>query len=227
MNPPKVSSGERWRRLALVAIVALGALLVALPIDARGRREGEEVIVSGSVVDAAGQPVGGATVEIRASRRAFSLRDFRVARRGSRRASATTDSRGNFEIVWSWHPYYTKFDLVAGVPDGIPGKSEGLHILAQTNLSRRMKRDSSVIATLEISDRSEVDSLNEFLAGLNSAAKRRVYHEAGKPDKVRVTEFPAYRETSWWFFEQGKVYIFKNGELSGVDDFEPIPQSSS
>ena len=127
------TSLRRWWRVSLVLTAAL--LTLADGAWGKGRREGEEVVVAGMVTDAEGQPVAGAVVEVRASRRAFWLRDFRVARRGSRRARSTTDARGQFEISWSWHPYYNRFDLVAGVASGPPGPDSEIEVLATVDLS--------------------------------------------------------------------------------------------
>ena len=34
--------------------------------------------------------------------------------------------------------------------------------------------------------------------------------------------FPDRDETSWWYFERGEVVRFVDGELSGVDRFDPV-----
>lgn len=201
----------------------LGIALASIPAsaEARGRPEGEEVILTGVVTDATGKPLEGVTLELRGTRRAFSLRDFRIARRGLRTASAVSDRRGNFEIRWNWHPYYNRFDLLAGV-DSTPGTKNDLEVLTEVDLTARMSHGNPVVAAVEIPDRSSVDSLNAFIATLDSDAKQRVYQEMGKPDKVRDTVIAQQPETTWWYFERGKVYRFKRGEIDGVEDFEPI-----
>jgi len=208
---------------ALIALAMVAALQPA-PAEARKRTEGEEVVVTGAVTDAAGKAVVGVTVELRGTHRAFSSRDFRIKRRGSRIASTETDATGSFEILWIWHPYYNRFDLVATIPTGPPESSDELLELGRVDLSERMRQGNPVVATLQIDDSAPVDSLREFLAVVDTEDERQAYQEMGKPDKVRHTKLPTHVETSWWYFEQGKVYRFRNGEKDSVEQFEPIRQ---
>lgn len=207
----------------IVATCAFIAILLATPALASKRAENEEVVVTGVVMDTTGKGVAGAIVELRGKHRAFSLRDFRVKRRGSRVVRSQTNASGSFEISWLWHPYYDRFELVAGVPLGPPETSGGLAELALVDLSKRMKEGNPVVATLEIENTDQVDSLRDFLAGIDTDDERQVYQEMGKPDKVRHTTLPTHEETSWWYFEQGKVYRFRDGEKESVEQFEPVP----
>jgi hypothetical protein len=207
----------------MVVTCAFIAILLATPALASKRAENEEVVVTGIVTDTSGKGVAGATVELRGKHRSFSLRDFRVKRRGSRVARSQTNASGSFEIRWLWHPYYNRFELVAGVPLGPPDISDELVELALVDLSARMKQGNPVVATLEIEDTDPVDSLREFLAELDTDDERQVYQEMGKPDKVRHTTLPTHEETSWWYFEQGKVYRFRDGEKESAEQFEPVP----
>ena len=214
-----------------IVALAVGLLVLGLAADPAmaaksGWSEGDEVVVTGVVTDPAGVPLGGVTLELRGTRRAFSLRDFRIAKRGLRTASAVSDERGNFEIIWEWHPYYNRFDLLAGV-DPTPRSEGDLQVLAEVDLSARMSHGHPVVAAVEIVDRTSVDALNAFVDTLDSEAKQRVYQEMGKPDKVRDTVLARQPETTWWYFEQGKVYRFDRGEIESVEDFEPIPEPES
>jgi hypothetical protein len=208
-----------------LAVLAVAAAQLAAPAEAKKRPEGAEIVVAGTVTDTAGRAVVGVTVELRGTHRAFSSRDFRIKRRGLRVAKTQTDAAGNFEIHWLWHPYYNRFELVATIPNGPPESSDELLELGRMDLSKRMHQGDSVVATLQIEDASPVDSLREFLAVVDTDDERQVYQEMGKPDKVRHTRLPTHVETSWWYFEQGKVYRFRNGERDSLERFEPIPQN--
>ena len=200
----------------------MAALLVIHgPVTAKHERD-DEILVSGQVIDASGAGVAGAAVELHGTHLGFSLRDFRIKHRGSRIVEAETDSSGSFELRWRWHPYYNRFDLVAGVRLGPPKDEQELLVLGRTDISRRMQQEGQIVATVEIADASPVASMREFLSQLDSADQRQVYQETGKPDKVRHTALATGTETSWWYFELGKVYRFRDGETESVEHFQPI-----
>jgi hypothetical protein len=223
--PPVKSLSCRYSRRAISTSLLLASILLATgPAFGAKRSLDDEVVVSGIVTNLAGEPVAGATVELRGKHLGFSLRDFQIKRRGGRTSRAVTDASGSFEILWSWHSYYHRFELVAGVPLGAPQDSEGLLELGRVDISRRMKNGDPVVVTIEIGNTQAVDSLREFIASLTTADERQVYQEMGKPDKVRHTKLATDEETSWWYFDQGKVYIFRNGRKDIVEEFEPIPQ---
>ena len=49
-----------------------------------------------------------------------------------------------------------------------------------------------------------------------------MYQERGRPDKVETTRYEDRVETAWWYFEQGKVCRFADGELVKVEEFDPV-----
>lgn len=59
--------------------------------------------------------------------------------------------------------------------------------------------------------------------GATTDDERRILDEMGQPDQIDSHQRLAGTETSWWYFEDGKVYHFMNGELSQVMHFDPIP----
>lgn len=223
-------SSTRTRRLrsstaAVRIAVSLAAvlILVAEPAAAaRGPAEGTEIVVTGTVTDGAGSPVEGVTLDLTAARRAFSLRDFRIRERGSRSLRATTGRDGSFEIRWLFHPYYNRFELVAGVEVGLAGGETALRPLERRDLSKRIRQGSPVVVTFALADTGFVDAMRQLLADIDSEDERRVYREMGKPDKVRREQHLGRPETSWWYFEVGRVFRFHGGTLDSVEEFEPI-----
>jgi hypothetical protein len=203
--------------------LAAALVLVSEPAAAaRGPAEGTEILVTGTVTDNAGSPVEGVTLELVAARKAFSLRDFRVRERGSRTLRSTTDGTGSFEIRWLHHPYYNRFELVAGVEVGLPGGETALRPLDRRELTHRIRQGSPVVATFALADTGFVDAMRQLLADIDSEDERRVYREMGKPDKVRREQHLDRLETSWWYFDVGRVYRFHEGALDSVEEFEPI-----
>ena len=79
-----------------------------------------------------------------------------------------------------------------------------------------------MVATVQLADTRFLDSFLEFKASLSSESQREVYREAGKPDKVRHRAFPTHTEVDWWYFDLGRVYRFRDGELSEMQEFTPV-----
>jgi hypothetical protein len=187
---------------------------------------GDHVTISGVVTDGGGRPLSSVRVGLRASRTRFGFRDLWKRRLNPTSVGAITGEDGSFEIDWPWQPGYNRHELVAGVVVGKPAGEEEFRVLARIDLSRRIRHGNPVVATLEIEDTAFLDSFLEFLSTVDSEDERRVYQEMGNPDKVRHEEFSEHGETSWWYFEQGKVYRFRDGEVDSVDQFEPIEPNS-
>jgi len=73
-----------------------------------------------------------------------------------------------------------------------------------------------------VSDADFVRNLREFLATISSEDERRVHRQMGEPDKVERIDYPDHREVSWWYFESGKVYRFRDGRLEQIEPFDPV-----
>jgi hypothetical protein len=56
----------------------------------------------------------------------------------------------------------------------------------------------------------------------SSEDQRRILSELGQPDQIDRHDRLEGIETSWWYFEVGKVYYFLDGKLSQVSHFDPI-----
>jgi hypothetical protein len=203
----------------LAALAGLLCLLAAARYD-----QGQRIQVTGIVADSQGQPLQGIRVVLEVSRTYFSMRNLRrTADPDVRRVSATTDARGNYTLEWPWDSYFNHFELVAGVP--VHTRSgESVQELARQEVTRRVEAGSpAVIAvTIENQNRKFLDSFRQFLASIQTEDQRKVYQEMGKPDRVRNVQYPGYLESSWWYFEAGRVYRFRDGHLEQVTPFDPV-----
>jgi hypothetical protein len=215
------------RRAPVLAALAglLCLLAVAVPPAAAARYDqGQRIQVTGIVADSQGQPLQGIRVVLEVSRTYFSMRNLRrTADPDIRRVSATTDARGNYTLEWPWDSYFNHFELVAGVP--VHTRSgESVQELARQEVTRRVEAGSpAVIAvTIENQNRKFLDSFRQFLASIQTEDQRKVYQEMGKPDRVRNVQYPGYLESSWWYFEAGRVYRFRDGHLEQVTPFDPV-----
>ncbi len=210
---------------ALAAAAGLATLVTAAaPASAARRAEGEPVVVTGIVSDGQGAPLPRLTVVLEASRAGLDLRTLSRQKRDTQRLTAATDERGEYSLPFRWSDYYNHFELQVGVPVRKPG-GERLHELARVDITRRVTQASGgapVVAALTVADTGFLDALRAFLAGLATDDERRVHEEMGKPDTVETVAYPAYREVSWWYFEAGKVYRFRDGALTAVVPFDPI-----
>jgi hypothetical protein len=217
-------------RHALPAIPAIPAILLlsvlsAIPAPAAAARyaQGERVQMTGNVTDAQGQPLPDVRVTFEATRTYFSVRELRRTEdKEVRRVSATTNAAGQYTLEWPWDSYFNHFELVAGVPVRVKGGGERLEELSRQDVTRRVLAGSPAVVSLTVENRQFLDSLRQFVAAIQTEDQRKVYQEMGKPDRIRNVQYPGHLEASWWYFESGRVYRFRDGRLEQVVPFDPV-----
>jgi hypothetical protein len=213
------------RRLAL-SLVAFALLLSALPAGAfpgGGSRydPGQRIEVTGLVTDPQGRPIEGLDVRLELARETFAFRSFRKEKKKVTPVTASTNARGEYSIVFPWDDYYNSFELVVGVT--VRGRrGEELTVLERQDLTRRVEKGTPVVATVVVQNASFVENYRKFLATVDSDDERRVYDRNGRPDRVKVTNYPDRSETAWWYFEAGRVYRFVDGRLTATEEFAPV-----
>jgi len=203
----------------LLAPLAAGALTPAI---AARYAQGERVQITGIVADAQGQPLADVRVTFEATRTYFSIRELRRTEdKEVRRVSATTNAAGTYTIEWPWDSYFNHFDVTAGVP--VRTRSgERLEELARQDVTRRVLAGSPAVVAVTVENRKFFDEFRQFLASIQTEDQRKVYQEMGKPDRIRNVQYPGRLESSWWYFESGRVYRFRDGRLEQVVPFEPV-----
>lgn len=216
------------RRAPVLAALAgllclLAAILTPGPAIAAARYDqGQRIQVTGIVADAQGQPLEGLRVVLEVSRTYFSMRSFsRTADPDVRRVSAVTDARGNYTLEWPWDSYFNHFELVAGVPVHTR-TGDTVQELARQEITRRVEAGSPAVVAVTIDNRQFLDNFRQFLASIKTDDQRKVYQEMGRPDRIRNVQYPTYLESSWWYFEAGRVYRFRDGRLEQVTPFDPV-----
>ena len=220
-----VAAAPRRRRLA--PALALAALLLgaAVPPPAAAGRfpyaQGDEVTFTGVVTDAAGVPLPELQITLEASRAAFNIKRLGRVRENTRRLATVTDESGEFSLPWRWDDYFNRFDVVVAVPVRTP-EGEELVELQRVDLSRRTQQGSPVVAAIQVVDTDLVETRRQFLAALDSEDERKVYEQAGQPDRLDQVRFPDYEEATWWYFRHGRAYRFRDGTLHQVIPFEPV-----
>lgn len=207
--------------LALASCTSTGSSTAGSAEPRGGYARGQIITITGVATDLSNQGVGELEVVFEASRKSFDYLRLRKRRPVVRKVSTTTTANGAFEIQWPWDKGFNRFALVFGVSVVEPG-GKGFQVLHREDLTGRIAFGSPVVASVQIEDTSFLNSLLEFRASLESEAQREVYREAGKPDKVRVRASATATEVDWWYFELGKVYRFRDGELTEVENFEPV-----
>lgn len=205
-------------RPLVAAALALALLLAAVPPAAAARHDqGTRVEVTGLVTDPQGDPLPDVRVVLESSRAVFSFRSFGRELRNTRRAAARTGERGEFTLVWPWDDYYNHFELVVGVPVRT-AEGEELVELARKDVTRRLERNNPMVANLTVENAEFVRALRAFVDSVDSDDERRIYQQMGKPD--RVEERGA--ERSWWYFDRGRMFRFRDGELVETEAFDPV-----
>lgn len=207
------------------ALLWLLGLLVAgafVPVAAARYAQGERVQITGIVADAQGQPLPEVRVTFEATRTYFSIRELRrTADKEIRRVSATTSAAGEYTLVWPWDSYFNHFEVAVGVPVRA-GAGERLEELARQDVTRRVQAGSPAVVAVTVENRQFLDSFRQFLASIQTEDQRKVYQEMGKPDRIRNVQYPGHLESSWWYFESGRVYRFRDGHLEQVVPFDPV-----
>jgi hypothetical protein len=204
-------------------VLALAPLLAA-PAHAAHYQNGDHVQFTGLLTDTAGKPMPGVRVVMEAARSYISLRELRRAEKDMRRVSALTNAQGEFTIEWVWDGYFNRFELLAGV-DVRRGKEESFEVLEREDVSQRVQAGSPVVSAIVVHNRAFVDRLHDFVASIQGPDEHRTYDEMGTPDDVKRVNYtgkPQEDEVSWWYFDAGKVYRFRNGQLAQVDRFDPV-----
>jgi hypothetical protein len=211
------------RRLMLAPLMFLLAFVAMTPAFAARYEQGQRVQVTGIVTGRDGRPLQGIRVMLEASRSYFSLRQLRkTAADDVRRVSALTNANGEYTVEWPWDSYFNHFELVAGVPVR-KGREDRVEELAREDVTKRLLAGSPVVVSPVIENTQFLESLNQFLAMVRSADEQRTYEEMGKPDRVKRLQYPDHVEDSWWYFESGRVYRFRDGRLEQVVPFTPVP----
>jgi hypothetical protein len=207
------------------ALLWLLGLLVAGSLTAAAAArydQGQRIQVTGVVTDSQGQPINNVRVVLEVSRTYFSMRELRrTADKDIRRVSATTDARGNYTVEWPWDSYFNHFELVAGVP--VRTKTgETVQELARQDVTRRVDAGTPAVVGVTVENRQFLDNLRQFLASIQTDDQRKIYQEMGKPDRIRNVQYPSHLESSWWYFESGRVYRFRDGRLEQITPFDPV-----
>jgi hypothetical protein len=203
-------------------------LLLFLTLLATGRvgwagpyPDGEFIEIAGAVTDSEGSPIPDLTVVLEASRVAFSVAKMKSTERDSTRVSTKTDSSGQYNLRWRWADYYNNFELQVGIPEGVGDNAE-LQVFERVDLSKRIRSGSPVVTNVTVTESRNLDTVRDFSASIDSEDEQRIFGEMGNPDRVQRILSGDHEEVSWWYFQSGKAYRFKDGVLEQVVHFEPI-----
>lgn len=214
----------RMTVLTLAAVLAFSLLTPAPEAAAIGRsayEDGQRIQLTGLVTDPAGLPISNVHVVLEASRSVFSLRQLGRAKKDLTRLTGLTNERGEYTLEWPWNGFYNTFELVVGVPIRREG-GEKLRVLERLDITRRIDKGSPVVISLVVEDARFVKNLRQFLATIDTDDERRVHREMGEPGRVQEVNEGGSQLVSWWYFESGKVYRFRNGRLQNIEPFTPV-----
>jgi len=202
--------------LAPLALLASAGALSAAPYD-----DGQHVQFTGIVSDPQGQPLAGVRVVLEVSRTYFSVRHLRREAADMRKVSGTTNERGEYSLDWPWDSYFNHFEIAVGVPVR-KAREERLEELERLDVTQRARASTPVVSAIVVQNAAFISHLREFLASVRSDDEHKVYDEMGRPDRVETVQYPGWAEVSWWYFETGRVYRFRDGRLQQVVPFDPV-----
>lgn len=211
-------------RLLLAAALLTPVLAPAAPAVAAAYDQGQHIQLTGLVSDKQGQPLAGVKVVLEVSRTYFSMRHLRREAADMRKVSATTDARGEYTLDWPWDSYFNHFELTAGVPVR-KGRTENLEELERIDVTQRTLAGTPIVTAIVVQNAAFITHLREFIAAVRTEDERKVYDELGRPDRVETVQYPGWAEVSWWYFDAGRVYRFRDGRLEQVVPFDPVKGS--
>lgn len=221
----------RSTRKSLAALPVLASLGVATlagacassheTVHGAAYTEGQPVLVQGIVSDREGKPIRDVQVELEASRLGFSVYPWGDRKRDVVTGTANTDPQGGYGLQFPWSRLYNHFEVVVSIPVAT-AHGEDRQELRRIDISRRMGQGSPVAVPVTLEDTSFLDTLREFLSSLRTEEEKATYRDVGRPDRVDRNTLPDHVDTAWWYFEEGKVYRFRDGRLQTVDSFDPV-----
>lgn len=214
--------GTSGRRRANAVLLVAAVFAWLLPTALAAYKKGEPIEITGVVTDTSGTPIEGVRVLLQAARSGFSVRSFRVEDQHTTRVADTTDRQGGYSIRWPWNDYYNHFDLVVGIPVKRAGGREELHELARLDLTPKIRSGSPVVSAVTVADTDFLAELRRFVASVDTPDEQRIYDQMGKPDAVDHLHAADHVESSWFYFNQGKAYRFRDGDFVEVVDFAPV-----
>ena len=181
--------------------------------------------ISGQVRDADGQAIGGVHVVLEASRTAFRLRSFKRQTSAPVQLPTVTDADGRFNFAWQRDRHFTDLQLLVALPVQKAGV-DTFEVFHQQDISAQVQgANGPVEILLAVEDSTQLDWLRRFLDGKAHPDEDKVFREMGRPE--RLDHDPILDESSWWYFDLGKVYHFRGGQLDQVTHFDPPAAGTS
>ena len=208
------------RRVSLLVAVFYGLLATCVavtPADAK-RKKGELVNVSGQVLDKEGAPVTGVTVILEATRSSYSWLKRQKTTEPPLQQLMPVDADGRFQIQWTWDRHHNEFTLVVAMQVTRSGTPD-FEILKLQDLTKIMDgTEPASSLTVDLEQAGYVRWLQTYLADQATEDEEKIFREMGRPGRIETND----RESSWWYFEVGKVYRFLDGEIDQVIHFDPM-----
>lgn len=213
------SRGSISRTASLLTLILL--VFAPLGVTAGPYAEGDYIEITGTVADQSGVPIPDVHVIFRAAKKSFSISQFGNATRDEVRQQTETDPHGQFSFRWRWVDYYNRYEVLVIIPRR-SAAGDSFDVLSKVDISKRIRKGSPVVVAMTVEEGEFLDNLRDFLASIETEDEKQIYDEMGNPDRVQKIEQPTHDEITWWYFQTGKAYRFRDGELQQVVHFDPV-----
>ncbi|MDA8016571.1 MAG: hypothetical protein MPN21_03900 [Thermoanaerobaculia bacterium] len=197
-------------------------ILLLVPTGASAEpKVGDVIQIDGQVVDGQNRWVSHVEVVLEASRTKFSLRRLERTEGEFLRMPVRTDDEGRFSFEWRWDGHHNTFSLGVGLEVQRGGRPD-FELVEQLEISDIVRSGGPVNVRLEVPEAGYLRWLRGYLEGKATADEEKIYRDQGRPDRVETSDH--FRgETTWWYFDEGEAYRFRQGRFDQVVHFDPVP----
>jgi hypothetical protein len=200
-----------------------GALVVCLWAAAAGAAEPQpatEVVIHGTVVDAAGKPLAGYPVRLIKTKTTLNLLHFSTGSRHEDYARTETDAEGRFELKALPDPKFDYFYLRFYDPKTFDPVRYS--VPADVNITKSFKSKTDVQADALIRDHPDWAKVQSMVAEFGPDSNRgKILRSLGLPEKRQAFPETPGKEY-WWYYAKGLCYQLQGDQVLNKRTFEPV-----
>jgi len=199
--------------LALVAsLLAVAAPRAAEPVG--------EVVIHGTILDAAGKPLSGYPVRLIKTKTTLNLLHFSTGSQQQEYGRTETDAEGRFEMRVLPDPKFDYFYLRFYDPKTFDPVRYA--VPADINITKPFKSKGDVQADSVIKDHADWAKVSSLVAEFGATSNRgKILRSLGLPERRQTFPESPGRE-NWWYYAKGLCYQLQGDQVLHKRTFDPV-----